>query len=144
MDEEMPKHCAGLTAANEAMTSISVAQLCSKFEVGTVAPAWCNRLSLSAFRRLLQEVQLSPRDRAMRRGSSHAKTTQLDSFSHFEHRLLTDEQTQTQAHGSYRGCIASRGKTFLIQAVISRHHLLTWWSLQWLHRFGHYKNLLID
>jgi len=27
-----------------------------------------------------------------------------------ELRLVTDGQTQTQAHGQYRGCIASRGK----------------------------------
>jgi len=41
----------------------------------------------------------------------------------------------------------STAKTFLIQAVIPWHHLLTsscsWWSLQWLHHLGHFKNLLI-
>jgi len=28
-----------------------------------------------------------------------------------EHRLVTDTDRQTQAHGKYRACIASRGKT---------------------------------
>ena len=27
-----------------------------------------------------------------------------------EHRLVSDTQTRTQAHGQYRACIASRGK----------------------------------
>ena len=30
--------------------------------------------------------------------------------SHKQHRLVTDGQTQTQAHGFDRGCVASRGK----------------------------------
>jgi len=40
------------------------------------------------------------------------KTSSIRSAVSIEHRLVTDRhrQTRTQAHGEYRGCIASRGK----------------------------------
>jgi len=37
-----------------------------------------------------------------------------------EHRLVTDGRTdgQTQGHGSYRGCIASRGKKVISEVIM--------------------------
>jgi len=68
-------------------------------------------------------------------GSSHAKN-QLDSFSRFSRTPTCDRQTdrQTQAHGYYRGCLASRGKNRFFRARqylkdtvihINKKHLVT-------------------
>ena len=58
------------------------------------------------------------------------KTSSVRSAVSIEHRLVTDRhrQTRTQAHGEYRGCIASRGKndseSCWVPAVHRRNRLM--------------------
>jgi len=51
------------------------------------------------------------------------KTSSIRSAVSIEHQLVTDgTDGQTQAHGWYRGCIASRGKNRSLQLDVLNEH----------------------
>ena len=68
------------------------------------------------------------------------KTSSIRSSVSIEHRLVTDRHrhTRTQAHGYYRGCIASRGKNapYPVRSVGGVPPFCRPWARRWINHWS--------